>query len=125
MPDPDNEVRFLGYQWSLEECYNPFERTPLQGHSDAEIATIDGYLLPDLSQNPNIVFLFAGTNDINNNDDIDNAPARLMAVVDNITTTLPKTTVLVGTIPLNGDATKEQRSDTFNDNIVQMLLRRA
>ncbi|KAJ7802367.1 hypothetical protein B0H14DRAFT_2614355 [Mycena olivaceomarginata] len=85
MPDPDNE-----------------------GHSDAEIATIDGYLLPDLSQNPNIVFLFAGTNDINNNDDIDNAPARLMAVVDNITTTLPKTTVLVGTIPLNGDATKEQ-----------------
>ncbi|KAJ7843745.1 hypothetical protein B0H14DRAFT_2585523 [Mycena olivaceomarginata] len=108
MPDPDNEVRFLGYQWSLEECYNPFERTPLQGHSDAEIATIDGYLLPDLSQNPNIVFLFAGTNDINNNDDIDNAPARLMAVVDNITTTLPKTTVLVGTIPLNGDATKEQ-----------------
>ncbi|KAJ7330997.1 hypothetical protein DFH08DRAFT_815078 [Mycena albidolilacea] len=90
MPDPDNE-----------------------GHSGAEIAAIGGYLLPDLSQNPNVVFLLAGTNDINNNDDIDNAPARLMSVVDSITSALPKTAVLVGTIPLNGDATKEQWSGRY------------
>ncbi|KAF7339011.1 Acetyl xylan esterase [Mycena venus] len=102
MPDPDNE-----------------------GHSGAEIAAIGGFLMPDLSQNPNVIFLLAGTNDINNDDDIANAPARLMAVVDNITSTLPNATLLVGTIPLNGDPTKEQWSDTFNYNIIQMLLRRA
>jgi hypothetical protein len=96
-----------------------------QGHSGAEINAIGGFLQPDLSQNPNVVFLLAGTNDINNDDDIDNAPARLMAVVDDITNTLPNATVLVGTIPLNGDATKEGWSDTFNYNIIQMLLRRA
>ncbi|KAJ6548807.1 hypothetical protein B0H19DRAFT_1162072 [Mycena capillaripes] len=102
MPDPDNE-----------------------GHSGAEIDAIGGFLRPDLSQNPNVIFLLAGTNDINNNDDIANAPARLMAVVDNIITTLPNATLLVGTIPLNGDATKEAWSNTFNYNIIQMLLRRA
>jgi lysophospholipase L1-like esterase len=81
--------------------------------------------MPDLSQNPNVVFLLAGTNDINNGDDVDGAPARLMAVVDSITSTLPNTAVLVGTIPLNGDPAKEALADTFNYNIIQMLLRRA
>ncbi|KAJ6595006.1 SGNH hydrolase-type esterase domain-containing protein [Mycena vulgaris] len=102
MPDPDNE-----------------------GHPGAEIDAIGGFLIPDLSQNPNVIFLLAGTNDINNDDDIDNAPARLMAVVDNIISTLPNAALLVGTIPLNGDPTKEAWSETYNHNIIQMLLRRA
>ncbi|KAJ7707015.1 SGNH hydrolase-type esterase domain-containing protein [Mycena metata] len=96
-----------------------------EGHSGAEIDAIGGYLMPDLSENPNVILLLAGTNDINNGDDVDGAPARLMAVVDAITSTLPSAAVLVGTIPLNGDAGKEALADTFNDNIVQMLLRRA
>ncbi|KAJ7650756.1 hypothetical protein FB45DRAFT_730871 [Roridomyces roridus] len=102
MPDPDNE-----------------------GHSGAEINTIGSFVMPDLSQNPNIVCLLAGTNDINNGDDIDGAPARLMALVDSITSALPNTAVLVGTLPLNGDAGKEAECNTFNNAIVQMLLRRA
>ncbi|KAJ6595095.1 SGNH hydrolase-type esterase domain-containing protein [Mycena vulgaris] len=102
MPDPDNE-----------------------GHSGAEIDAIGSFLIPDLSQNPNVIFLLAGTNDINNENDIDNAPARLMAVVDKITSTLPNAALLVGTIPLNGDPTKETWSETYNYNIIQMLLRRA
>ncbi|KAJ7484861.1 hypothetical protein B0H11DRAFT_1722751 [Mycena galericulata] len=106
MPDPDNEASFYG-------------------HSGAEIDAIGQFLYPDLAQNPNVVFLLAGTNDINNGDDVDNAPARLMAVVDNITSTLPNTAVLVGTLPLNGDPTKEALCDTFNEDITQMLLRRA
>ncbi|KAF7343667.1 SGNH hydrolase [Mycena sanguinolenta] len=102
MPDPENE-----------------------GHSGAEIATIGADLLPDLSQNPNVIFLLAGTNDINNNDDIADAPARLMAVVDQITSTLPTAAVLVGTLPLNGNADIEVNVETFNYNITQELLRRA
>ncbi|KAJ7797363.1 hypothetical protein B0H13DRAFT_1934186 [Mycena leptocephala] len=102
MPDPDNE-----------------------GHSGAEINAIGGYLMPDLSQNPNVVFLLSGTNNINNGNDVDGAPAWLMAVVDTITSTLPNTAVLVGTILLNGDPAKEALADTFNYNIIRMLLRRA
>lgn len=119
MPDADNEVSFRATGIYSTSYYNS------QGHSGAEINTIASFVYPDLSQNPNVVFLLAGTNDINNDDDIDNAPARLMAMVDNITSTLPNTAVLVGTIPLNGDATKEGWSDTYNYNIIQMLLRRA
>ncbi|KAJ6600731.1 hypothetical protein B0H10DRAFT_2083067 [Mycena sp. CBHHK59/15] len=102
MPDPDNE-----------------------GHSGAEIDAIGGFLMPDLSQNPNVIFLLAGTNDINNGDDVADAPDRLMAIVDEITSTLPNTALLVGTIPLNGDPTKEALADTFNYEIIQLLLRRA
>ncbi|KAJ7859025.1 hypothetical protein B0H14DRAFT_2351404 [Mycena olivaceomarginata] len=102
MPDPDNE-----------------------GHSGAEINTIGGFLMPDLSQNPTVIFLLAGTNDINNGDDIDNAPDRLMAVVDAITLALPNAAVLVGTLPLNGDPGKEAECNTFNDAIVQELLLRS
>ncbi|KAF7378393.1 Acetyl xylan esterase [Mycena sanguinolenta] len=96
-----------------------------EGHSGAEINTISGFVLPDLSQNPNVVFLLAGTNDINNGDDIADAPTRLMALVDAITSALPTAAVLVGTLPLNGNADIEAEVETFNYNITQSLLRRA
>ncbi|KAJ6490824.1 SGNH hydrolase-type esterase domain-containing protein, partial [Mycena sanguinolenta] len=96
-----------------------------EGHSGAEINTISGFVLPDLSQNPNVVFLLAGTNDINNGDDIADAPTRLMALVDAITSALPTAAVLVGTLPLNGNAAIEAEVETFNYNITQSLLRRA
>ncbi|KAJ6448627.1 SGNH hydrolase-type esterase domain-containing protein, partial [Mycena sanguinolenta] len=102
MPDPENE-----------------------GHPGAEIAAIAGFTLPDLSQNPNVIFLLAGTNDINNNDDISDAPARLLSLVDQITGTLPTAVVLVGTLPLNGDPNIELNVEAFNDNITQSLLMRA
>ncbi|KAF8187543.1 hypothetical protein K438DRAFT_1764708 [Mycena galopus ATCC 62051] len=56
MPDPENE-----------------------GHSGAEIAAIGTFVAPDLAENPNVVFLLAGTNDINNADDDADAPTRFMA----------------------------------------------
>jgi hypothetical protein len=103
----------------------PSDAKRSQGHSGAEINTIGGFLMPDLSQNPTVIFLLAGTNDINNGDDIDNAPDRLMAVVDAITLALPNAAVLVGTLPLNGDPGKEAECNTFNDAIVQELLLRS
>ncbi|KAJ6557559.1 SGNH hydrolase-type esterase domain-containing protein, partial [Mycena capillaripes] len=89
-----------------------------EGHSGAEIDAIGDFLFPYLAQNPNVIFLLAGTNDINNGNDVDNAPARLMAVVDWITSTLPTAAVLVGTIPMNGDPTKEALADAFNHYIL-------
>ncbi|KAF8180033.1 hypothetical protein K438DRAFT_1603238 [Mycena galopus ATCC 62051] len=119
----DNNTTIVDYIGSVESGTMPDSEN--EGHSGAEIATIGADLLPDLSQNPNIIFLLAGTNDINNNDDIADAPARLMAVVDQITATLPTAAVLVGTLPLNSNAAIEVNVETFNYNITQELLRRA
>ncbi|KAJ7494924.1 SGNH hydrolase-type esterase domain-containing protein [Mycena latifolia] len=99
MPDPENE-----------------------GHSGAEIAEISTFVAPDLAENPNVVFLLAGTNDINNGDDDADAPTRLMAIVDQITSTLPDTVVLVGSIPLNGNADLEPAVDAFNQAVNQAVL---
>ncbi|KAF8172195.1 hypothetical protein K438DRAFT_1981643 [Mycena galopus ATCC 62051] len=85
-----------------------------------------GFLLPDLPDDLNVVLLLPagpGTNDINNGDDIDDAPARFMAVVD-ITSDLPTAAVLVGTLPLNGNAAMQVNVGAVNYNITQMLLRR-
>ncbi|KAJ7696116.1 hypothetical protein B0H14DRAFT_3041203 [Mycena olivaceomarginata] len=104
-----NAVDFIGSQISGTM---PRSRQRGSGHSGAEINTIGGFLMPDLSQNPTVIFLLAGTNDINNGDDIDNAPDRLMAVVDAITLALPNAAVLPS-------------GNTFNDAIVQELLLRS
>lgn len=52
-------------------------------------------------QKPDVVLLLAGTNDILQDRDLDNAPQRLSRFIDQILETSPKTTVLVGTLPPN------------------------
>src|SRR4051795_3827988 len=61
-----------------------------EGHSGWKIrdldANIDGWLR---TQAPRTVLLHIGTNDINGNDDVANAPARLSALIDRIRTLAP------------------------------------
>ncbi|KAF7359595.1 SGNH hydrolase [Mycena venus] len=117
--DTGNEVDYIGSvnSGTMADPQN-------EGHSGAEIDAIAGFVMPDLSQNPNVIFLLAGTNDINNGDDIVDAPTRLMALVDAITAQLPTAAVLVGLLPLNGNAAVENEVETFNYNITQQVLRR-
>lgn len=72
---------------------------------------------------PHIVLLMIGTNDINGNFDIANAPARLGNLVDDITTRAPSTLVVVASIiPTRTDATNQrvQAYNTSLQNLVQM-----
>jgi lysophospholipase L1-like esterase len=58
---------------------------------------------------PHIVLLMIGTNDINGNIDIANAPNRLGALIDDITMGAPEALVVVATIiPIGNDGTNER-----------------
>jgi lysophospholipase L1-like esterase len=58
---------------------------------------------------PNIVLLMIGTNDINGNVDIANAPKRLGKLIDDITTRAPNALVIVATIiPIANDGTNQK-----------------
>jgi lysophospholipase L1-like esterase len=74
---------------------------------------------------PNIVLLMIGTNDINGNVDIANAPTRLGKLIDEITTGAPSALVVVATIVPVADANTNQRVQTYNKAIPAQISSRA
>jgi lysophospholipase L1-like esterase len=74
---------------------------------------------------PNIVLLMIGTNDINGNQDVANAPRRLGSLIDKITTSEPMALVVVASIiPIRNDGTN-QRVITYNTAIKTEVNNRA
>ena len=70
-----------------------------EGHSGWRIDQIDANIVNWVrTYQPRTVLLHIGTNDISQNRDLANAPARLAAVVDKITSTSPQTDVFVATL---------------------------
>lgn len=67
----------------------------------------------------------AGTNDINNNDQVDTAPDRLAALIDKIISACPDAVVIVATIPAIANATDQARVDTYNAGIWSVAMRRS
>jgi lysophospholipase L1-like esterase len=73
---------------------------------------------------PNIVLLMIGTNDVNGNVDLANAPTRLGLLLDRITSTSPDALVVVAKIvPTMTDGTNT-RVGTYNDAIPGLLAQR-
>jgi hypothetical protein len=83
------------------------------------------HISPSRAFQPSVVTLHVGTNDMDRSVDPDNAPARLGALIDQIQTDSPQTTVLVATLVPSKDATVEQRIDTYNDGVVAQIEQRA
>ncbi len=70
-----------------------------EGHSGWRIDQLDANVVGWLrTYTPRTVLLHIGTNDITQNRDLGNAPARLAALVDKITSTSPQTEVFVATL---------------------------
>lgn len=67
----------------------------------------------------------AGTNDINNNDQVDTAPDRLAALIDKIISTCPDAVVIVATIPAIANATAQARADAYNAGLWSVAMRRS
>ncbi|MEV4516017.1 SGNH/GDSL hydrolase family protein [Dactylosporangium sp. NPDC049525] len=63
---------------------------------------------------PDVVLLNVGTNDMLQNYDLPNAPARLSALVDQILRAAPAATVVMSTLVPSPDATVESRVRAFN-----------
>ncbi len=73
---------------------------------------------------PNIVLLMIGTNDVNGDIDVANAPTRLGALIDEITTDSPTALVVVASIiPING--TNNKNAMTYNAAIPELVSARA
>ncbi|KAJ7185457.1 SGNH hydrolase-type esterase domain-containing protein [Mycena filopes] len=117
-----NDSNTLDYIGSLKA--GDFADNDNEGHSGAVISQIAAFAEPTLRQRPNVVFLLAGTNDINNGLNISTAPDRLIALVDHIFAICPDSVVLVGTIPRNGDPAKEPLVTTYNAAVQQRVLNR-
>jgi lysophospholipase L1-like esterase len=106
------QVQFVGSQSNgpADAC-----GTSHEGHPGWRIDMIDANIVGWLrATNPQTVLLHIGTNDVLQNFNLGTAPARLSALIDHITATVPNAQVFVATIIPIANATAEARARTFN-----------
>jgi lysophospholipase L1-like esterase len=86
-----------------------------EGHSGWRIDQLDANIVGWLqASGPRTILLHIGTNDMNQNYDIANAPARLSALIDKIRANAPTVELFVAQITPESDATLEARVQAYN-----------
>jgi lysophospholipase L1-like esterase len=86
-----------------------------EGHSGWRIDQLDANIVSWLNaSDPRTVLLHIGTNDMNQNYDIANAPARLSTLVDHIRSVKPNAEIFVAQITPEQDPTLEARVVAYN-----------
>jgi lysophospholipase L1-like esterase len=104
----------------------PFPRSH-QGHSGFTISGGGAGSLAGLvnaaidSTNPDIVLLMIGTNDVNGNIDVANAPARLGALLDQISERVPDALLVVAQLVPTTVAATNARVDAYNAAIPALI----
>lgn len=97
-----------------------------EGHPGWRIDQIDANIVTWLRDSaPRTVLLHAGTNDVLQNYNVPGAPARLSALVDRITATVPTADVFVATIIPLANPNQEAAARTFNATIPGMVQSKA
>ena len=87
-----------------------------EGHSGwriDQIASIASGVV--IQYRPNVVLLHIGTNDLNNNYQVDTAPARLASLIDQIFAAAPNTTILVAAIIRSTSSSTQDKIVRFNE----------
>ncbi|QSZ36663.1 hypothetical protein DSL72_006544 [Monilinia vaccinii-corymbosi] len=92
-----------------------------EGHPGAVISQIAEYATLSLPENPNLVLLMAGTNDINDFLDITTAPDRLSGLIDGITAAVPNVTVIVAQLTPAANIAVDDALVTFNSKIPDIV----
>lgn len=86
-----------------------------EGHPGWRIDQLDANIVSWLgSYAPRTILLHIGTNDMNQNYDVANAPARLSALIDNIRASAPDVELFVAQITPESDPTLEARVTAYN-----------
>ncbi|WP_326559923.1 ricin-type beta-trefoil lectin domain protein [Micromonospora sp. NBC_01796] len=89
-----------------------------EGHSGWRIDQLDANIVAWLqATNPRTVLLHIGTNDMNQNYDVANAPARLSALIDKIRANAPSVELFVATITPETNPTLQARVQAYNATI--------
>jgi lysophospholipase L1-like esterase len=113
-------VDFVGSQQS-----GSLPDTDNEGHSgwriDQIAASVDGWLA---TYQPDVVLLHIGTNDMNQNYQVDTAPQRLGGLIDKVLADRPTATVLVAKIVPSLDATIQSRINAFNAAVPDVVAAR-
>ncbi|MEU1819081.1 GDSL-type esterase/lipase family protein, partial [Streptomyces roseifaciens] len=73
---------------------------------------------------PNVVLLHIGTNDLNDNYQVEAAPRRLGDLIDKITSAAPGMTVLVSSVVPSTTAATQQRIEQFNALLPRLVAER-
>ena len=73
---------------------------------------------------PHIVLLMIGTNDVDINLDLTNAPSRLGELLDKLITSAPKALIVVAKLVPTTDDTENGRARTYNDGIAPVVQSR-
>jgi lysophospholipase L1-like esterase len=96
-----------------------------EGHPGWRIDQLDANIATWLGQSdPRTILLLIGTNDLNQNHDIANAPARLSGLIDHIQALKPQSFLFVATIPPQSNATLEARVEAYNAAIPSVVAQK-
>lgn len=97
-----------------------------EGHSGWRIDQVAGIATAALQRyHPNIVTLHLGTNDMGDNYQVGSAPTRLAALIDQIFSIEPDTSIVVAEIIRPSDAASDARTLTYNAQIPAIVKTRA
>ncbi|KKZ60137.1 hypothetical protein EMCG_05059 [[Emmonsia] crescens] len=117
---PGNKVEYIGRERSGSMGDNRHE-----GHPGADIRPISEKGKADYAEQPNVVLLMAGTNNIVFNIEPDNAPKMLGHLIDDIVHNCPDVAVLVASLTPLRDTHNEQRRIKFNRALPAVITERA
>ncbi|THV52258.1 hypothetical protein BGAL_0084g00180 [Botrytis galanthina] len=92
-----------------------------EGHPGAIISQIAEYAKLSLPEDPNLVLLMAGTNDMNNFDNVTTAPDRLSGLIDEITSAVPNVTLIVAQLTPASNNTVDAAMVEFNSKIPDIV----
>jgi lysophospholipase L1-like esterase len=93
-----------------------------EGHQGWRIDQIDANIVTWLrTSSPHTVLLHIGTNDMNQNYDVANAPARLSTLVDHVLATMPGVELFVAQITPETDPAREARVQAYNAALPAMV----
>ncbi|TGO16252.1 hypothetical protein BTUL_0030g00370 [Botrytis tulipae] len=92
-----------------------------EGHPGAVISEIAEYAKLSLPEDPNLVLLMAGTNDMNNFDNVTTAPDRLSGLIDEITSAVPNVTLIVAQLTPASNTTVDDAMVAFNSKIPDIV----
>lgn len=95
-----------------------------QGHSGFKIDEVSSAMGNTLSQRPNVVLLHAGTNDMDRNDNVVDAPNRLGRLIDKILAGSPDAVVFVSKLIPAGTAATQARIVDFNTALPDIVAKR-
>jgi lysophospholipase L1-like esterase len=105
-------VDFVGSQFNGPASLGDHDH---EGHSGWRIDEIDANITGWLrTSSPRTVLLHIGTNDIGQNYDVGNAPARLSTLIDHIRVLAPNVELFVAQIIPTTNASNEVKTQTFN-----------